>query len=138
MFLSNNRLGAVELDPLGHNFMIELLGAGNLGPRNLGSTQNRFQQKIGSPLDHRRMPMRIMRSPPKLVGMQGAVEVYSQTITVTAAAGAHATFTFPPYSPTARGTITWTVTIADPAPDTATARTKARKGRHEDDRERED
>ncbi|HLE40917.1 MAG TPA: hypothetical protein VI956_05385, partial [Nitrospirota bacterium] len=76
--------------------------------------------------------------PAKLVGMQGAVEVYSQTITVTAAAGAHATFTFPPYSPTARGTITWTVTIADPAPDTATARTKVRKERHEDDRERED
>src|SRR3990172_9150570 len=74
MFLSNNRLGAVKLDPLGHDFVIKLFGAGNLGPRNLGSTQNRFQQKIGSPLDHRRMPMRIMRSPPKLVGMQGPVQ----------------------------------------------------------------
>ena len=77
-------------------------------------------------------------APAKLVGMKGAVEVYNQTITVSAPAGERATFIFPPYSPTARGTITWTVTVTDPAPDTATARTKARKGRHEDDRERED
>src|SRR3990172_728522 len=74
MFLSNNRLGAVELDPLGHNLVVKLLGAGNLGPRNLGSTQNRFQQEIGSPLDHRRMPVGIVGGPPKLVGVQGPVQ----------------------------------------------------------------
>jgi hypothetical protein len=67
------------------------------------------------------------------------VEVYNQTITVSAPAGGSATFTFPPYAPTAPGTINWTVTITDPTPDTATATTIVKKEAQDKDwRKRED
>lgn len=60
-------------------------------------------------------------APATLVGTQNGVQVYSQTITVSAPAGGTATFTFPPYTPTASGPINWAVTITDPTPDTARA-----------------
>lgn len=62
-----------------------------------------------------------------LVGVQGGVEVYNQTISVSAPVGGRGSkYKFPEYLPTAMGEINWTVTIADDDPDddTATAVTK--------------
>jgi subtilase family serine protease len=74
-------------------------------------------------------------APATLVGMQNGVQVYSQTITVAAAAGKTATFAFGPYAPTAAGKIRWTVTLAGATSraGTATATTKVGGGEHEED-----
>jgi hypothetical protein len=56
-----------------------------------------------------------------LVGVQNGAQVYNETIAVSAAVGGTASATFPAYLPTALGTITWTVTLADQDPDTDTA-----------------
>jgi hypothetical protein len=61
-------------------------------------------------------------APATLVGMQGGVEVYNQTATVTDGVGnGGTTYAFPVYTPMAAGDITWTVTIADEDPDIDTA-----------------
>ncbi len=52
-----------------------------------------------------------------LVGVQGGVTVYSQVVTVSLAAGATASYAFPPYLPTALGEISWSLSIADQDPD---------------------
>ena len=52
------------------------------------------------------------QAPATLVGMRRGVEVYRRTITVSVPVTTTAsTFTFPSYTPTARGDIKWTVTI---------------------------
>jgi hypothetical protein len=60
-------------------------------------------------------------APATLTGTQNGVEVYNQTMTVTAAVGGTSSYTFPKYAPTVAGAITWTVTIADTDPDIDTA-----------------
>jgi hypothetical protein len=80
-------------------------------------------------------------APATLIGLQNGVQVYSRTITVSAPAGRHATYTFPSYRPTKEGTIYWTVTITDTTPDTATAKTRVEeernhKDKHEDNQHR--
>ena len=53
-----------------------------------------------------------------VVGMQEGVEVYRWRLNVYDYSGKGSTsFTFPPYTPTAKGTIDWTATIADVDPD---------------------
>jgi hypothetical protein len=53
-------------------------------------------------------------TPATLVGMQNGQQVYSETIDVSAPpGGAPAKFSFPSYTPTGVGDITWTVTIED-------------------------
>ncbi|MDO8941190.1 MAG: PKD domain-containing protein [Methylicorpusculum sp.] len=53
-----------------------------------------------------------------VVGMQDGIEVYRWSLNVYDYNGKGTTsFTFPSYKPTAKGTINWTVTIADVDPD---------------------
>jgi hypothetical protein len=62
-----------------------------------------------------------------VVGVLNGVQVYSQTLLVNDAPGdGSTTFGFPTYTPTAAGTITWTVTVPDVNPNTATATTIVR------------
>lgn len=55
----------------------------------------------------------------RLVGAIDGVQVYDQTIPIELAAGAEATFSFPPYALGAQGRakLLWTVTVADQDPD---------------------
>lgn len=65
-----------------------------------------------------------------LVGVENNVQIYSQTIALdNIAIGATAGFSFPAYTPTALGIITWTVTVTDQDPDIdqTTATTKVVK-----------
>ena len=56
--------------------------------------------------------------PSTVIGIQGGVEVYNETIDVSDEVGNGRTrFTFPPFTPTASGEIVWTATIADDDPD---------------------
>ena len=62
-----------------------------------------------------------------LVGTENSVQIYSQTIALdNIGIGATASFTFPAYTPTVIGTITWAVTVIDQDADVdqATAVTK--------------
>ena len=64
--------------------------------------------------------------PATVVGMQNGIEVYSETLAVSDPVGnGRSKFSFPPYTPTVSGDITWTATIADDDldDDTATATT---------------
>jgi len=68
----------------------------------------------------------IGQAPATVVGMMGDTQVYKWTLNVYDYNGKGSTsFAFPSYKPTAKGTINWTVTIADVDPDTdqATATT---------------
>ncbi len=78
-------------------------------------------------------------APATLVGIRNGVQVYRQALDVSAPAGKAATFTFPPYTPTAAGKIKWTVTIQDqgPARNTATATTEV-EGEDREEREHSD
>lgn len=76
-------------------------------------------------------------APATLVGMQNRVQVYKRTITVSAVGTTASTFTFPPYTPTARGDIRWTVTIADLNPSSRMATTEV-EGREETETHNED
>jgi hypothetical protein len=60
--------------------------------------------------------------------MRDSTEVYRKTISITAPVGGVQSFSFPPFKATRQGVITWTVTIADPTPDTATATTTVYRG----------
>ncbi|PWB46008.1 MAG: hypothetical protein C3F12_08045 [Candidatus Methylomirabilota bacterium] len=67
--------------------------------------------------------------PASLVGIQNGVEVYNETITIFAEpAMEEARWSFPSYTPTAKGKITWIVTIVDDSSRTnqATAITKVK------------
>lgn len=53
-----------------------------------------------------------------LVGMENSVQIYSQTIALdNISGGATASFTFPAYTPTVIGTISWTLDVTDQDPD---------------------
>jgi hypothetical protein len=53
-----------------------------------------------------------------VIGMQGGVEIYNQTLAVfDLVGGGHSRFHFPSYLPLAPGEIVWTVTIGDANPD---------------------
>jgi hypothetical protein len=52
-------------------------------------------------------------SPATLVGMQNGQQVYSETINISVPPGETVLFKFPSFKPTAKGDITWTVTIED-------------------------
>jgi len=53
-----------------------------------------------------------------LTGTQNNVQVYNQSLQVSdPVGGGTSQFAFPAYTPTATGTITWTVTINDDNPD---------------------
>jgi hypothetical protein len=57
-----------------------------------------------------------------IVGTMGGVEVYRWQLNVfDNSTRGSTTFTFPSYTPTARGTINWTATVADGDPDVDTA-----------------
>ncbi|HYL82377.1 MAG TPA: PKD domain-containing protein [Candidatus Acidoferrum sp.] len=75
-------------------------------------------------------------APATLVGMQSGVQVYNQTITVSAVGRTASSFSFPSYTPTARGYIRWTVTVADQTPSSRTDTTQVEGGgtstHHED------
>lgn len=68
-------------------------------------------------------------APATLVGMQSGMEVYNETVDVSAPPDRTATYSFPAYAPTALGDITWTVTVADTDADVdqATAVTTVRE-----------
>jgi len=53
--------------------------------------------------------------------MQNGVQVYNQTMNVSAAVGSRVNVSFPSFTPTATGNINWTATINDGNPDTDTA-----------------
>lgn len=56
--------------------------------------------------------------PATVVGVQNGVTVYQETLLVNApVGGVLRAFTFPSFTPTAAGNITWTVTIQDTSPD---------------------
>jgi len=66
-----------------------------------------------------------------LIGIQKGVEVYNKAITLEFLSSGKkslkkSNFTFPPYTPTAKGRITWKVTLDDDDPDkdVATATTR--------------
>jgi len=62
--------------------------------------------------------------PATLVGVQNGVTVYTQTLQVSdPPGGGNSRFAFPAYTPTVTGTITWTLTLQDDNPDTATGTT---------------
>jgi hypothetical protein len=67
--------------------------------------------------------------PVTLVGSENGVEVYRRTMQASGQAGTTTTLGFLPYTPTAAGTIRWTVTIQDPVPgnNTATASTEVER-----------
>ena len=77
--------------------------------------------------------------PVTLVGIQDGVEVYRRTRQVSAPVGKTVTRRFRSYTPTAVGTIEWTVTIEDlvPAHNTATATTTVVQSHGEQEREGE-
>ncbi len=54
-------------------------------------------------------------APVTLAGSENGVEVYRQTMQITAPIGTTATLGFQPYTPTKAGTIRWTVTIQEPS-----------------------
>jgi hypothetical protein len=55
--------------------------------------------------------------PATVVGVQNGVEVYNQTINVSAPVGRRVAIAFPPFAPTTAGDITWTSSINDGDPD---------------------
>ena len=59
--------------------------------------------------------------PSTIVGVQNGVQVYNQTINVSAPVGRRANITFPSFTPTTTGNINWTATINDGNPDNDTA-----------------
>jgi len=70
------------------------------------------------------------QAPATLVGMRDGVEVYRKTITVSVPVKTTASaFTFPSYTPTARGDIKWTVTIENQTGrgNSATATTQVKR-----------
>ena len=77
--------------------------------------------------------------PATLVGVRNGVEVYRRTMQVSAPVGATTLLGFQPYTPTALGTIQWTVTVQDQGPgsNTATATTtigRRQRGREDDEK----
>ncbi len=72
-----------------------------------------------------------------VLGMQNGTQVYSQTMAVSDPVGGGQTkFSFPSFTPTTSGNITWTVTIddADPDVDMDTATTKVKAKEKDDDK----
>jgi hypothetical protein len=61
-------------------------------------------------------------APATLIGVQNGTEVYKQTITVSVRSRGDARFSFPSFTPTRTGTISWTVTIADQNSDVDVAK----------------
>jgi hypothetical protein len=62
--------------------------------------------------------------PATLVGVQNSVQVFTQTLQVSdAPGGGTSKFTFNAFTPTRTGTITWTLTLQDDVPNTATGTT---------------
>ena len=59
--------------------------------------------------------------PATIVGVQNGVEVYNETMNVSAPVGRRANITFPSFTPTTTGDINWTATINDGNPDNDTA-----------------
>ena len=81
------------------------------------------------------------QAPATLVGMRRGVEVYRKAITVSAPVNTTApAFTFPSYTPTARGDIKWTVTIENQGGrvNSATATTEVKRAERHERSESED
>jgi hypothetical protein len=67
--------------------------------------------------------------PGTVIGVQGGIEVYNQTLAVSDPVGdGRSTFEFPGFAPRVAGDISWTATIADDDldDDRATAATKVK------------
>jgi hypothetical protein len=75
--------------------------------------------------------------PATLVGVQNGAEVYRQVVTASTPPRRAVALTFPPYTPTAMGRITWTLTIEDsgPAHNSATEKTKVKGPKGEEPQE---